>query len=172
MRKKTVFLFGLILCSFLTHGQDNRMIRWISIEELNKVYKTTPKKILFEVYSKECHYCKDMDENIFSNRELAEYINKTYYAVKLDAFDKRDVNFGGFLYQSKDGINPLASHLLKATIKFPTLIFVDEQLKMINYLQGYNDLARNKMVLHYVGDDAYKTMAWGIYQQEFEPKKE
>ncbi len=145
-------------------------IHWLSIDSLNEKYKQSPKKILFEVYSKDCHYCHDFEEKVLKNQWLAQYINDTYYAVKLDAFDKAPINFAGHLYQSKDGMNPLASYLLKGVIKFPTIVFIDEQLKLLNYLQGYNDVVKTEMAMRYFGDNAYKTIAWPTYQQTFQTK--
>jgi len=160
-------LLAFVLMFFYHSSFSQKKITWMTINELNAVYQTKPKKILFEVFSKDCHYCHDMDEKIFSNQLIANYINNTFYAVKLDAFDKTSINLGGYQYESKDGMNPLAKHLLKGNIKFPTLIFIDEKLHKINHLEGFNTLSNINLALHYFGDDAYKTTDWSAFQQSF-----
>jgi len=142
-------------------------VEWKTVDEFNALFEKNPKKILIKVYSKDCHYCHDMDEKILSNKNIAQYINKTFYAIKLDAFDKSPINLRGHIYETKDGFNPLASFLLKGNIKFPTLIFIDEKLTMINYSEGYNSLEIINATLHYFGGDAYKTTPFQVFQKNF-----
>lgn len=147
-------------------------VQWKTIDELNILFENNPKKILIKVYSKDCHYCHDMDEKILSDKNIADYINKTFYAIKLDAFDKSPINLRGHIYETKDGFNPLASFLLKGNIKFPTLIFIDDKLNTINYSEGYNSLEMINMTLHYFGDNAYKTIPWQVFEKSFKTFKE
>ena len=146
-------------------------VQWKTVEEFNVLFGNIPKKILIKVYSKDCHYCHDMDEKILSDKNIANYINKNFYAIKLDAFDKSPINLRGHIYETKDGFNPLASFLLKGNIKFPTLIFIDDKLSMIDYLEGYNSLEIIDMTLHYFGSNAYKTISGPVFQKNFKTYK-
>ena len=142
-----------------------------TVTEFNVLFGNKPKKILFKVYSKDCHTCYDMDEKILSDKNIVNYINKTFYAIKLDAFDKSPINLRGHIYETKDGLNPLASFLLKGNIKFPSLIFIDDKLTMIDYSEGYNSLEMINMTLHYLGDNAYKIISWQAFQKNFKTYK-
>lgn len=146
-------------------------IQWKTVDEFNLLFEKNPKKILLKVYAQDCHYCQDMDQKVLSDKDIATYINQTFYAIKLDAFDKTDINLRGHVYTSKDGLNPLASFLLKGKMKFPTLIFIDDKLNMINYSEGYNTIEMIDKTVHYFGDDAYKTVPWQMFEKNFKATK-
>ncbi|NBB31603.1 thioredoxin fold domain-containing protein [Cellulophaga sp. BC115SP] len=167
------YLLLILLLVINTKGfsQQKTQVKWLIVEQMDKLYTKSPKKILWKVYSKDCHYCHDFEEKVLKIPAIATYINQNYYPVLLDAFDASPVTFAGHTYESKDKMNPMATHLLKGTIKFPTLVFVDEQLKMLNFLQGYYEAPNIEMVLHYFGDNAYKTVSWNDFQANFAKKK-
>lgn len=167
----TYLFFSLILLlANNAFSQQKAQVNWLSVKQLDRLYTQKPKKILWKVYSKDCHYCHDFEEKVLKIPAIATYINQNYYPVLLDAFDDSPVTFAGHTYESKDKMNPMATHLLKGTIKFPTLVFVDEQLKMLNFLQGYYEAPNIEMVLHYFGDNAYKTVSWNDFQINFAKK--
>lgn len=164
----------IIIIGFLNQIKAQSLptkVQWKTVDELNILFGNKPKKILIKVYSKDCHYCHDMDEKILSDKNIANYINNNFYAIKLDAFDKSPINLRGHIYETKDGFNPLASFLLKGNIKFPTLIFIDDKLTMIDYSEGYNSLEMIDMTLRYFGGNAYKTIPFQVFQKNFKNSK-
>ena len=91
-----VFLVALMLTPLSLSSQQ---INWVSIEEAEKMNKEKPKKIMVDVYTDWCGWCKKMDKDTFSNPVIAEIINEHYYAVKLNAEGKDEIIFNGTTYK-------------------------------------------------------------------------
>ncbi|HMS53720.1 MAG TPA: DUF255 domain-containing protein, partial [Chitinophagales bacterium] len=64
---------------------ENKEVKWLTITEAEKAAKKKPKKIMIDVYTDWCGWCKKMDASTFKNPVVANYINQNYYAVKLNA---------------------------------------------------------------------------------------
>ena len=79
------FLFG-----FNVNGQS---INWISFEEAFKLQQTNPKNIIVDVYTNWCGPCKLLDRNTFQNKQVADFINKNFYAVKFNAEGNAVIKF-------------------------------------------------------------------------------
>ena len=69
MRKLVVFLF----LSIFSHGQE---INWITMDEAVERQIKNPKKIIIDMYTTWCGPCRMLDRNTFSNKRLAEYVEK------------------------------------------------------------------------------------------------
>ena len=88
--KKVLFTFLLALATFAMNGQQ---INWMTIDEALAMQKKSPKPIFMDVYTDWCGPCKMLDKNTFSNKDVANYINKNFYAVKFNAEGNEKVNF-------------------------------------------------------------------------------
>src|SRR6187399_1544026 len=69
----------------------NETINWITLQEAEKLNKKQPRKIVIDVYTDWCGWCKKMDKSTFADAKTAAYVNKHYYAVKLDAETKEEI---------------------------------------------------------------------------------
>ena len=81
--KKSIFLMLAVV--FISFNALAQQINWVSLEEAVELQKKTPKKIMMDVYTNWCGPCKMLDKNTFQNKDVADYINKNYYAVKFNA---------------------------------------------------------------------------------------
>ena len=66
-------------------------INWMTLDEAVEAQKTTPKKIMMDAYTIWCGPCKMLDKNTFHNKDVADYVNKNYYAVKFNAEGNENV---------------------------------------------------------------------------------
>ena len=87
---RNIILILLLIAFSSSYAQK---VKWYSFEEAVELNKTKPKKILVDVYTDWCGWCKKMDQNTFSHPVIAEYINKNFYAVKFDAESKEAIKF-------------------------------------------------------------------------------
>lgn len=178
LRKITtlLFLFNVVLLN----AQENEKaeINWISFEEAVTLNQTKPKKILVDIYTDWCGWCKRMDATTYSNQSIVEYINEKYYAVKLDAEMKDTVKLGEQIFVNKNPKgrrNPhdLAIQLLNGKMTYPSTVILDERVELMNPpIAGYMDARKIEPILHYFGDDVYekKEMGWEEFQKSFEGK--
>ena len=60
-------------------------IQWLTMEEAYEKTQKEPKKILVDVYTDWCGWCKVMDRGTFRDEKVVAYVNEHYYAVKFDA---------------------------------------------------------------------------------------
>jgi thioredoxin-related protein len=144
-------------------------IKWMTIKEAEASIKKEPRKIFIDVYTDWCGWCKKMDKDTFSDPEIAAYVNKHYYAVKLDAEGKEPITVKGHTYTFKPEYksHELALALLNGQMSYPTTVYLDEKMNMLSPVPGYLDKATFTKIIRYFGDNHHKNMTW----QEYEKKK-
>ena len=139
--KKIVLIAVIGLISMSVQAQK---INWMTFNEALEAQKVSPKKIMVDAYTIWCGPCKMLDKNTFQNTDVANYINKNYYAVKFNAEGNekvtyKDRDFGNPNYQpGKTGRN--SQHELAAALRigaYPTIIFMNETGDVIAPIPGY-----------------------------------
>ncbi|KAA6440263.1 DUF255 domain-containing protein [Dyadobacter flavalbus] len=145
-------------------------IQWLTIEQAYAKTKTEPRKILIDVYTDWCGWCKVMDRETFRNKAVIDYVNKKYYAVKLDAEQKQPIMLDNtkfeFIAEGGRGIHQLALALTNNQPSFPTTVFLDEKFQMIQPLPGYLKAKEYHQVITFIGDGYYKKEAFETYKSK------
>ena len=111
-KKIISFLFILSLAAVSAFSQETvavEQIKWMTWNEAiaaqkldrdnhnkNKKENPAPKKIFLDIYTGWCGWCKKMDRSTFKAAEVVRYMNKYFYAVKLDA-EMTETNLSGFV---------------------------------------------------------------------------
>lgn len=167
---KKIVLAGIALF-FLNALYSQVAVKWYTIEEASTLSKKEPRKILVDVYTDWCGWCKVMDRNTYSNQVIADYINKTFYAVKFNAEQKEDVVFNGKTYKlvqsGSRSYNQLAYELLKGSLGYPSTVFLDEQSNIIEPVQGYIKPVEFDQILKFIGSNAFKTTKWEEFRSSY-----
>jgi thioredoxin-related protein len=160
----TFLLHGSLLPASAQTKTNKEGINWISIEKADELRRTTSRKILIDVYTDWCGWCKRMDATTFSDPKVIEYINKHYYAVKLDAEQEEPITLGGktynFVPNGRRGYHEIAKELLQGKMSYPTTVFLDEGMNMIQPVSGYLDVETIQPILEYLAENAYKETPW------------
>jgi len=176
----TTFIGLLVCCSLVGFGPektgDISNIEWISLEEAQKRCKTAPRKIIIDVYTTWCGPCKMMAKNTFTNPVIIDQLNNHYYAVKFDAESVEPVIFHNmrFINRAVDpntGIKGRgATHDLAQYFEvtgFPTLLFLDEKMNLLQPISGYVGPAELEPMLDFVAANKYETTEWDAYLKTF-----
>jgi len=174
---KKILILTLLLSSLSITAQE---INWITLEEAVEAQKTAPKKIFMDAYTVWCGPCKMLDKNTFHNKDVADYVNKNYYAVKFNAEGNKTVNYKGKTYTNpnfdpnKSGRN--SSHQLSSVFgirAYPTLIFLDEQANLIAPIPGYKTPSQLELYLKFFeanNTESITKETWESYSSSFKPE--
>ena len=144
-------------------------INWLSFEEAVELNKESPKKILINIYTDWCGWCKRMDKDTYEKEFIVNEINTNYYAVKLNAEQKEAIEFDGhtfrFIVSGRRGVHELAAGLTQNKLSYPTTVFMDEEMKIIQPIPGYMKPAQLHPILKFIGEDYFKDTTWEEYQK-------
>lgn len=158
-------LIGLISASAVS--QEVKWLTWVEATKLAETDKK-PKKIFVDIYTDWCGWCKKMDQDTFQNPEVAEYMEKNFYMVKMDGEGKEHITFKGntykFVASGRSGYHELAAALMQGKLSYPTTIFLDEKMNMLSPLPGYQKPAPFLNIAKYFGDNIYKEKDWKTYE--------
>lgn len=163
-------------------GESASKVNWITIQQLNELaqegkIQKQKKKIFIDLYTDWCGWCKRMDQNTFGDATISNYLNKHYHSVKFNAESKDEITFGNQTFKwipsGRNGINELGQSLgvVNGRIGYPTIVFLDEDLRKIQAIPGYKDPAGMLPMLVYYAEDHYKKTAWNEFQASFDPAK-
>lgn len=146
-------------------------IKWISFEEAMVLSGRQQKKIIIDVYTDWCGWCKRMDVATFQNPVIAKYVAENYYPVRFNAEQKTDILVGDrtykFIPQGARGYHELASELMNGKMSYPTIVFLDDNFNLIQSLPGYRGPEEMEPIVKFFGSNAYKSQAWEDYAKSF-----
>ncbi|OKL39648.1 thioredoxin [Pontibacter flavimaris] len=127
-----------------------------------------PRKIVIDVYTDWCGWCKKMDKGTFTDPKVVELVNRHFYPVKLNAEGKDPITLRGQTFKYKDEYrsHELAVALLQGQMSYPTTVYLDEKMNMLAPVPGYLDAKTFSRILRYFGENHHKSMNF----QEFEKK--
>jgi len=84
--------------------------------------------------------------------------------VKLDGEGQENINFKDkdykFIPQGRKGYHELAATLMNGKLSYPTTVYLDENLNMLQPIPGYMKVEDLEPILIYLGQDYYKNVSW------------
>jgi len=176
--KKIILSLAILAYSFSGIAQEKGEINWISIEEAVAAQEKEPRKIMMDMYTTWCGPCKMLDKNTFQNKDVADYVNENFYAVKFNAEGGESVTFKHKEYgnpgfkASKKGRNTQHQFAQYLRVQaYPTIIFLDENADLLAPVKGYHAPNQLEMFLKLFANDEHKEVTtkeeWEAYQKEF-----
>ncbi|WP_197086517.1 thioredoxin family protein [Sphingobacterium sp. IITKGP-BTPF85] len=96
---KFVLLMTIILYPLSNYGQER--IIWTSFQQLDSLLSIAPKETIIFIHTDWCSYCRKMEKEVFSKKEIYDRLNKDYYLVELDAETVEDITFDQQVWKSK-----------------------------------------------------------------------
>ncbi|MFO7656863.1 MAG: DUF255 domain-containing protein [Bacteroidales bacterium] len=167
MTLKIISLVIILTNAIVLSAQE---INWHTIEQAIELNKKEPRKIMVDIYTNWCGWCKVMDKNTFGNKIIAEYLNTKYYPVKLNAEQQEDITIGNTTYKyvaQGRGYHELAAVLLNGKMGYPSVVFMDEKLDVMQSFQGYLKPKQFDEISKFIGDDIYKTTTWEEFMKTY-----
>lgn len=122
-------------------ASDGSKLNWLTIDDLDKIDPKEGKKILVDVYTDWCGWCKVMDKNTFSNPEVIAHLEENFHVIKFNAEQKESITFNGNTYNFKAsgrrGYNELAAEMLDGRLSYPSIVYFDEAKQKLISIPGY-----------------------------------
>ena len=147
-------------------------IQWYTFQEAVELNKKNPKKIIVDVYTNWCGWCKVMDAKTFTDPVIIKNINKYFYAVKLNAEMKDTIVFNNYTFvnpspATRGSTHQLAAALLNNKMSYPTTVFLDEGLNMLSPVAGYLKPENIEPILVFYGENHHTNTKWEDYSKKF-----
>lgn len=160
MKGKLIILFAVIIIGlYAGHllgvkgtglGRQGN-IRWLGYNDGMEKAKRENKQALLNFVTHWCDWCKKMDEDTYSNEEVASLIKKGFIPIRVDADMRGEVSYKGRKIKYKE----LAVHYNVKEV--PTTWFVEPDGTLIAMMPGKIEPEYFIKTLSYVQDRAYKT---------------
>ncbi|HVD99093.1 MAG TPA: thioredoxin fold domain-containing protein [Cytophagaceae bacterium] len=153
-----------VIVSFTWEKSDKPTdeIKWMSYAEATKLSQKKKKKIFIDVYTDWCGWCKKMDATTMKDPKIIEYMNKKFYAVKLNAESNKTSAYKGTAVSEKE----LATRIFKAN-GYPTTLYLSDGEDLIFNIPGYREAGELDKILHFVGEEKYKTQSWEQFNASY-----
>jgi thioredoxin-related protein len=134
--------------------------RWSSFDQGLADASRTGKKILVDVYTTWCGWCKKMDADTYSNANVSSYLQSHFVLVKLNAESLNQLTYRGEKYSEQDfarafGVNG-----------YPTILFLKPNGDPITKYPGYANAETFHDVASYIAEDYYLTKKYDEYLKE------
>jgi thioredoxin-related protein len=150
--------FLLIFSSVITFSQDTR---WYPFNDGLETATKENKKILMDVYTDWCAWCKRMDKDVYAQNEVKVLLNKFFVLVKLNAESNNEA-----AYNEQTMTETMLAQELGVD-GYPSTIFFLPNGEVITAVPGYVAPDKFLLILKYIGENHYVTMDW----EEFEAKE-
>ncbi|MEM0998664.1 MAG: DUF255 domain-containing protein [Bacteroidota bacterium] len=146
-------------------------IEWLTWNQAVERMEKEPRKIMVDVYTDWCGWCKRMDASTMKDPTIVQLVQDQYYAVKMDGEHKGNIDFKGrtykFVASGRRGYHELPAELMNGKMSYPTLVFLDENYGIIQPLPGYKAANQLEPILAYFGGNFYQNTAWEQFQKEY-----
>jgi thioredoxin-related protein len=175
MKKLAFILLALTLPLLVDAQAENTKIKWYTFEQAVELCKKSPKKLLVDVYTDWCGWCKKMDADTWSNPEIAKYVNEHFYAVKFNAEQRDSISFHGHTFKFVDqgggkGYHELAAAMLSNQLSFPTISYFNEKLELLGPVPGYLNAHNLEPWLVFISEEKFKSTKFDVFEKSFAGK--
>ena len=170
-------VFGLLLvCGLSAWKVVNTEMRaipseamtWMSIDEAAGKLQKEQRPVLIDLYTTWCGWCKQMDKKTYSNKQVAQYLQEKFYAVKVDAETHATIKWNGRTYQFNPSLraNEFALYLAHGQLEFPTTIIIPPGGEP-QAIPGYMEPKELELLVKYFGEGKFNKVSFDEYQKGF-----
>jgi len=163
-----IILAWTLPVSITAQSRPDSVIQWKSIEEVIKLRKTDPRPVMTFFYMPGHDTSMLMLENILMKRELVNYVNPSFYPVKINVADTLLSWFNGKSYHRNDTsiINDLIPHVLGNGFEYPSFLFLNRDSSGIAF-KGFRSRYEMRCLLAYIAEEVDRTTPYHLWFQAY-----
>ncbi len=140
--------------------QSQKGSEWVSFDEAVERAKDENKKLLVDVYTDWCGWCKKMDKEVYTDPSVVSLLSSHFITVKLNAESSRQITYKGTKLTERNFAAAVG------VTGYPSTIFFEPDAKPITLLPGYVPANRFTTILQYIGEDHYKKISFDDYAKK------
>lgn len=151
-----IFVFavlGAVIYSLLDNSSTNPSARdslaWLSFDNGLAEAAKQQKKLLVDVYTDWCSWCKKMDKEVYTDNRVIALLNEHFVMVKLNAESSKKLTYRGQEFTEREFAAALGVD------GYPTTVFFLSDAKPITRIPGFMEPKTFTNVLTYIGRDHY-----------------
>ncbi len=107
----------LLIVLYLASLIHLEAVEWMSLDDGLAKAQKSHKLIMIDVVRDRCHFCVNMDKNVFDDKKISQWIHSCFIPVKLNLSHQKLPN--GFKVEVT-----------------PSFLFMNEKLELIKKIQG------------------------------------
>ncbi len=161
----------IVIATQSFRAPDPEPLKWYTWEEAVELNKTKPKKIVVDVFTNWCGWCKKMDKGAFADPAVSAYIAANFYPVKLNAEQREEIKFSDESFSfvagenGRGGVHALAYALLEGKMGYPTLVYLNEKYERIMISPGFKETPDLLKELKFAAEEIYNKTSWEKYKE-------
>lgn len=169
-----IFVSSVFFVPAVRAQETTQKVNWLTWEQAMELSKKEKRKLVLDVYTDWCKWCEQMDKETFQQPGIAKYMNEHYYPVKFDAEQKQTLKYKNKEYKfvktaPNRGYNELAAELLNGKLSYPSVVFLDEDLNLIQAIAGFRPPEEFEQIITYFAKDFYRSIPWSSYTKSYKP---
>ena len=134
-------------------------IQWHTFDEGVALAAKEHKKVLIDVYTDWCVWCKKMDSDVYTNEGVGKVIASNFIAVKLNAESSKALAYNG------EKIDETTFARAMGVTGYPTTVFLEPGARPITKIPGFVEAKEFAQILRFIGKDHYKTKTFDEYKK-------
>lgn len=157
-RIQLLFITSLLVLAMTGCGLSDKhvddQLTWTEYDAVAASFPIADKPIFLYISQDNCHYCTDMEENIFTRPEIAWYLNENFRFVNINVDKHLPVSIGGkeYTYEKLWKFFNIEG--------LPTYFCFDENGRVNGILHGIQDVKTFKQFLKYVTSGQFGQTRW------------
>lgn len=156
-----VLILGIACSRSETEVRPAPEIRWMGIEAGLDAANGSDKKVLVNIYTDWCNFCKKMTDTVYPDSLVRQSVYEHFIPVGLNAESDALVTYQGSDISERDLARKLGVR------SYPTMLFMNAQGELILQSNGYMPAQDFNRMLLYIGSNAYQSMEF----IQFEPDR-
>jgi thioredoxin-related protein len=140
--------------AFLRRDRPAAPLTWLSFQQGLEESSKHNKKMLVDVYTDWCSWCKKMDKEVYTDEHVIELLKQHFVVVKLNAESSKQLTYNGQKFTEQEFARALGID------GYPTTVFFQADAKPITRIPGFMEAGTFLNVLQYIGEDHYRTTSY------------
>ena len=155
--KKIFFVLFVVTFSTSSFAKE---LQWKNFNVGISEAKKSGKKVLIDVYTDWCKWCKQMDAVTYTDPKVQAYLEKNYVLIKLNAEGQESITYAG------QKISPAEFAQKMGIDGYPATLFLKGNGDPITVLPGYSEPKMFIHVVSYIGENYYEKKKFDVYLHE------